>query len=132
MDEKLRLKIMIALAGLCLFFMALWIGSCGRTGTYKKLSILEKEKRLDTEKSRDELLTIRAGLEARVRSLEQTLADEAVALDGLKKSLTQQQLVAKSLQDEMAKLNKAKQELEEQLKQAVWQGKISAPAKTKK
>ena len=127
-----ELCIMAVLGAAALIFMAFWAGSAGTIKKYKDFSTLEMEKRLDAEKVRDDLLRDKAALEEKISALEREFAQQTEDFDTMKKDLTQQRLVNKGMQEEMDKLIKARRELEEQLKQAVWQGKISSPAKTKK
>lgn len=81
------------------------------------------ELRLDVEEKLSNLGNAKEKLEDRVKALTQELEEEKVSHQVNKKSLLQEQLVNQSLKEELAKITKLKEALEDDLKEALGTGK---------
>lgn len=115
MEESLKNRFILILAILAVIFFMGTIRSCGTVKKLKTTLIeLDKEKAIswDTEQKINELKKEKTTLE---KQLEETKAAQEVA----QKALLQEQLVNQSLKEELDKVTKLKDKLEEDLKEAL-------------
>jgi len=129
MEESLKNRIIIALVILSLIFLTGMIKSCSDSGRYKINGNNEMRTRLDCEEKLNNFSKEKTATENKVHAATQALEEERVALTAAKKALLQEQLVSQSLKEEIEKITKLKETLEEDLKEALV--KIKAE-KTKK
>lgn len=115
MEESLKNRFILILAILVIIFFVGTIRSCDTEKRLKTALIeLDKEKAIswDTEQKINGLKEEKAALE---NKLEEVTAAQEVA----KKALLQEQLVNQSLKEELDKVGKLKDKLEEDLKEAL-------------
>lgn len=111
-------KTVIILAAVVLLFFIFNIGSC--VNAYNQNSARKKEmfQRLDLEEKMAAAVKENAGAAEKIKDLKKQLDQAAADLEETKKSLTQEQLINASLKDDLGKLTKSKDALEEELKKA--------------
>jgi len=119
MEESLKNRIIIALAILPLVFLIGMIKSCSDSGRYKINGNNEMRTRLDCEEKMNNFSKEKAAIEKKVSAVTEVLEEERVALTAAKKALSQEQLVSQSLKEEIEKITKLKETLEEDLKEAL-------------
>ena len=129
MEESLKNRIIIVLVMLALIFFIGMIKSCSDSGRYKINGNNEMRTRLDCEEKLNNFSQEKAAIENKVNAATQALEEERAALTATKKALLQEQLVNQSLKEEIEKITKLKEALEEDLKGAL--AKVKAE-KTKK
>ena len=129
MEDSLKNRIIIALAILSLIFLIGMIKSCSDSGRYKINGNNEMRTRLDCEEKLNNFSKEKAAIEKKVSAVTEVLEEERVALTAAKKALSQEQLVSQSLKEEIEKITKLKEALEEDLKEALVKNKAE---KTKK
>ena len=122
-------KTVIILAIVAAFLFLGNVSSCSNAGKQKQARDKEMATRLDLEEKMSKFSQEKSTLEAKVASLSQELEAEKTAHQTTKKALLQEQLISQSLKDEVQKVIKLKEGLEEELKDALARGKTS---KTKK
>ena len=113
MEETVKNRINLILGVFCLIFFISTIGSC--SSAYRQKAARDKEMvtRLDAEEELNKLKRQTQANEDKVKSLAQELEEEKAVHQLTKKALSQEQLVNKSLKDELGKVSKRKEELEE-------------------
>jgi len=129
MEESLKNRIIIALVILALIFLIGMIKSCSDSGRYKINGSNEMRTRIDCEEKLNNFSKEKAAMENKANAATQSLEEERAALAATKKALLQEQLVSQSLKEEIEKITKLKEALEEDLKEAL--AKVKAE-KTKK
>jgi len=129
MEESLKNRIIIALVILALIFLIGMIKSCSDSGRYKINGSNEMRTRIDCEEKLNNFSKEKAAMENKANAATQSLEEERAALAATKKALLQEQLVSQSLKEEIEKITKLKEALEEDLKEVLV--KIKAE-KTKK
>jgi hypothetical protein len=109
--------LMLAILSLVLFVFN--IGSCisshGQNTELKK----EMAQRLDTEEKMTRANQEKAALLEKLKIKEKESEEDKSALQATRKALTQEQLVCRNLQDELGKVTKLKEALEDNLKKAL-------------
>jgi len=123
MEESLKNRIILILAILTAIFFVASISSCSNAHRQKSARDKEMATRLDTEEKMSSFLKDKTSLEQKLTVLNQDLEAEKAAHQLTKKALVQEQLVNQSLQEELQKVNKLKEALEEDLKEALLTGK---------
>lgn len=123
MEEAIKNKVILILSILCLIFALGLIGSCSNSFRQRNLRNKEMITRLDLEEKMSKHLQEKAVLDKKISSLSQELEEEKDAHQAIKKALVQEQLVSQSLKDELNKVTKLKETLEENLKEALVSGK---------
>ncbi len=122
MEENIKNRAILVLAILTVIFLMGAVRSCS---TAKKLKItlmdLDKEKSLswDSQQQMNELKKEKAAL---AKELEDLKSDN----EATKKTLLQEQLVSQSLKDELQKVNKLKEAVEGDLKDALVKDKAKS------
>ena len=129
MEESLKNRIIIALVILALIFLIGMIKSCSDSGRYKINGSNEMRTRIDCEEKLNNFSKEKAAMENKANAATQSLEEERAALAATKKALLQEQLVSQSLKEEIEKITKLKEALEEDLKEALVKVKAE---KTKK
>jgi len=109
-------KIVIILAVLAVVLFIFNIGSC--VNAYSQNSSRKKEmfQRMELEEKSSKLALDNANTAGKLKELQKQLDQEAAAGLAAKQALTQEQLVNSSLKEDLQKLTKAKEVLEEELK----------------
>lgn len=100
--------------------LILFIGlasSCNRTYQQKMARDKEMASRLDLEEKMNKFLQEKTALEDKLRTQEKQLQEERSARDTAQKALLQEQLVNQGLKEELAKVGKARETPEEDLKE---------------
>ena len=129
MEESLKNRIIIALVILALIFLIGMIKSCSDSGRYKINGSNEMRTRIDCEEKLNNFSKEKAAMENKANAATEALEEERAALAATKKALLQEQLVSQSLKEEIEKITKLKEALEEDLKEALVKVKAE---KTKK
>ena len=129
MEESLKNRIIIVLVILTLIFLIGMIKSCSDSGRYKINSNNEMRTRIDCEEKLNNFSKEKAAMENKVNAATEAQEEERAALTATKKALLQEQLVSQSLKEEIEKITKLKEALEEDLKEALVKSKAE---KTKK
>ena len=132
MEDNLRGRLVLVLGILSVIFLLLWVASCNDVRKFKVARDKEMNIRLESEQKLDEFTKQKTGLEDKINKVQQELAQEKAELQTTKKTLVQEQLISNSLKAELEKINRLKEALEEDLKDALVKGKFSASEKTKK
>jgi len=122
--DKNRVVIILGVSTLALLIFN--IASC--VNVYNQDSLRKKEmlQRMDIEEKMSKAAQESASSFEKLKALQKELDEETAAYQTAKKALVQEQLVGKSLKDDLQKVTKLKEALEEELK------KISTNKKVKK
>jgi len=118
-EEALKNRIILALVILLVIFSITTFKSCADASRYKKSTTKEMGTRMDCEEKLNNFTKEKTGLENKLNSLSQQLEESSAALSAAKKALLQEQLVSESLKEEVQKITKLKEALEEDLKNAL-------------
>ncbi|MDD5107968.1 MAG: hypothetical protein PHC29_00440 [Candidatus Omnitrophica bacterium] len=117
-DNILKNRIVIILAVLsCIFFFGT-LSSCNSSMRQKAARDKEMAGRLALEEKMNKFSQEKSVLEEKVKAKEKELQDLKDSLEAREKSLVQAQLVNASLKEDLQKIIKAKENLEESLKEA--------------
>lgn len=119
MEEQLKDKLILILSILTAIFFISTIGSCNNSYRLKSARDKEMGTRLDLEEKMTKATQERGVSEAKMQEKNKELEEGKAALDTVKKSLLQEQLVNQSLKEELEKVTKLKETLEENLKEAL-------------
>lgn len=119
MDEVLknRLVIILAILSAVLFFGTL--SSCNSAIRQKAARDKEMAARLALEERTSKYVQEKSVCEEKVKAKENEAQELKIALEAAKKALVQDQLVSQSLKEELEKITKLKESLEEDLRQAL-------------
>jgi hypothetical protein len=131
-EENLKGRLGLVLGILNVIFLLLWVSSCNDVRKFKNARDKEMNTRLGFEEKLGEFTKQKTILEDKLNNIQQELAEGKAALESTKKSLIQEQLIANSLKSELEKISRLKEALEEDLKEALVRGKLSASEKPKK
>jgi len=132
MEEAFKGRVLLGLSLVSLIFIVSTVASCSKVGQLQKVRQQENERRFDAEANLDKLTKNMSANDQKLATLAQDLDSAKTELDTVKKTLLQEQLVNQSLKEELAKVNKLKETLEENLKEALVANKISLTPKPKK
>jgi len=124
-EENLKNRIILILTIMAIIFLMVAMRSCGASNRLKATLIeLDKEKAVswDSEQKINELKKDKAGLQ-------KELGDAKSENDAAKKALMQEQLVSQSLKEELEKVTKLKETLEEDLKDTLVKEKAKSSNK---
>ncbi len=119
MMEALKNRIVIILAILSVVFFFGTLSSCNNAIRQKAGRDKEMSARLALEERSSKYVQEKSALEEKVKVKESQAQELKVALETIKKTLVQDQLVNESLKEELQKETKLKEALEEELKQAL-------------
>lgn len=115
--DKNRVLIILAAVTLVLFIFN--IASCANV--YKQDSLRKKEmlQRMEIEERMSKAAQDNAISSEKLKGIQKELDDEAAAHQVTKKALIQEQLIDKSLKEDLQKVTKVNEALEEELKKAL-------------
>ena len=123
MDEALKNRIVIILAILSAIFFFSTLSSCSSALRQKAERDKEKAARITLEEKTSKYAQEKSALEEKAKAKEDQIQELKVSLEAAKKALVQDQLVSQSLKEELQKVTKLKETLEEELRQALADGK---------
>ena len=112
MEESVKSKFILLLSVLTGILFIIAVSSCAKIRGLKRIKDDEMLTRLTCQ---EEVKNIKEGLNSSLRSKEKELEEESKILEATKKSLAQEQMVNLSLKEELAKVTKLKEALEEAL-----------------
>ena len=118
MEENIKNRVILILGIITAIFFIGTIGSCASAGRMKSARDKEMASRLDFEEKTTKCAQERNALQERLKAATQALETEKTDHQVTKKALLQEQLVNDSLKDELLKLTKVKEKLEESLSEA--------------
>ena len=127
MEDSLKNRILIILAILSSVFFFCTLSSCNSAMRQKAGRDKEMAARLQLEEKMNKFSQERSALEEKVKAKEKEAEEVKVTLEAAKQVLVQEQLVNQGLKEELQKVTKLKETLDEELRQALVNGK-----KTKK
>lgn len=117
MDEVLKNRILIILAALSVVFFFGTLSSCNSAMRQKAARDKEMAARLALEERMSRFSQDKSTLEERAKAKEKEAQELKDALEAAKKALLQGQLVNQSLKEELEKVTKIKDALEENSKE---------------
>lgn len=109
-------KILIILAVIAIALLVLNIGSCINASNQDSLRKKEMLQRLEMEEKMTKLLQDNISSSGKLKEMQKQLDEAKDNLETAKKELAQEQLVTASLKEDLQRLTKAKDALEEELK----------------
>ncbi len=112
-------RIILILAILNVIFFVSTLKSCSNTFLQKASRDREMGLRLDLEEKVNKISQEKTILQESLRTRESELEEEKIGGQAIKKALVQEQLVNQSLKDEIQKISKLRETLEEDLKEAL-------------
>jgi len=115
MEENIKDKLILILAILTVIFFVATIGSCNNALRQKNARDKEMSTRLDLEEKMTKVAQQRLTTEEQLKAKDKEIEEEKAAQLATKKALVQEQLVNQSLKEELQKVNKLKDALEEEL-----------------
>jgi hypothetical protein len=123
MDEALKNRIVIILALLSAVFFFGTLSSCNSALRQKAAHDKEMAARLALEEKTSKYVQEKSALEEKAKAKEKEAQELKAALEVAQKALAQEQLVNQSLKEELQKVNKPKETLGDDAKQALLNGK---------
>ena len=123
MDEALKNRIVIILAILSAVFFFGTLSSCNSAIRQKAARDKEMAARLALEEKTSKYVQEKSALEEKAKAKEKEAQELKAALEAAQKALAQEQLVDQSLKEELQKVTKLKETLEEDSNQALLNGK---------
>lgn len=119
MEEAMKNRFILILAILSATLFIATIGSC--TNAFKQKTARDKEMvtRLDLEEKMAKFSQEKKSMSEKIKSVQKESEEEKAACEATKKTLIQEQLVNQSIKDELTKVTKLKEALEEDLKEAL-------------
>ncbi len=132
MEENFKGRLVFILGILNVIFLLLWVTSCNDVRKFRSARDKEMDSRLENEQKLDESMKQKSSLEDKINKALQELAEERTTLEATQKTLVQEQLISSSLKADLEKINKLKEVLEENLKEALVKGKSALSEKQKK
>ncbi len=122
MEEAIRNRIILILSILTVIFFIGTVSSCGAARNQKIRRDKEMATRLDLEEKVSKL-------ENKIANLTQEIQQEKAAHEATRKALLEVQLISQTANEELQKVTKLKEALEEDLKDALVKGKSSKSKK---
>lgn len=119
MEEEIEKRIILILTILTVIFFLVAVRSCSDVQKYRKAKDKETAFRFEIEDKMNKFLQEKQGYEEKVKNAFLALEEEKAAHQASKKALVQEQLVDQSLKEELEKVTKLKEALEEDLKEAL-------------
>lgn len=119
MEETIKNRVILILIILSIMFLVSSIGSCFNVRQYKSSREEEMSKRLEAEEKLSKIMQEKVVLSNKLADAQKTLEEEKASHQATKKALVQEQIVGQSLKEEMVKVTKLKEALEEDLKEAL-------------
>jgi hypothetical protein len=123
MDEAVKDRIILIIGIVAVILFISNINSC--SSSYRQKAARDKEMalRLDLEEKMSKTSVETAKLDEKLKAEAQGLEEEKAAHQATKKALVQEQLVNQNLKEELQKVSRLKEALEEDLKEALVQAK---------
>ncbi|MCK9571981.1 MAG: hypothetical protein M0Q96_01740 [Candidatus Omnitrophica bacterium] len=118
-DQGIKDKALTVLSILTLIFCLGWLGSCTNISRNKSAWKVEMSKRLDLEERMTKFSQEKSALEEKAKAKANELEVEQAANQATKKALIEEQLINASLKEELQKVSKLKENLEQDLKGAL-------------
>ena len=119
MEEGIKSRIILILAILTAIFFIATLNSCMDARRWKKDRDSEKSTRFDLEARAQKFESEKSALEDKVRKSDKSVEEAKAELSKTKEALLQQQAANKNLTEELEKVTKLKDALEENLKEAL-------------
>jgi hypothetical protein len=127
MEESLKNRFILILGILTAIFFIGTISSCNSSLRNKSARNKEMAARLDLEEKMSKFNQDKTAIEKQLTAVIQQLNEEKAAHQVSKNALLQEQLVNQSLREELQKVTKLKEALEEDLKEALVTSKSAKP-----
>ncbi len=118
-DEALKNRIILIISILCLIFFFAVVGSTKKSLKYERDWKAELRKRMELEEQNMDHVKEKVILENNNKQMTDQLVKEKKSHEDTKKSLAKEQLDVKSVKEELGKLNRLKDALEDDLKEAL-------------
>jgi len=118
---KNRLALIVGI--FCVIMLIVAVNSCQQTDRFRKAKEKESSLRFDVEEKLSDAMNARTSAEEKARRLEQSVEQLTAEIEAAKKALVQEKMVNDSLKEEIFKINKLKDALEEDLKNAFVAGR---------
>lgn len=125
MEESLKDRIILILLTLTVIFFIGTVSSCSSAIRSKANRDKEMLARIELEERISKFTQDKTAVDSRLNSISSELEAEKSAHEATKKTLLQEQLVNQSLKEELQKITKLKEALEEDLKDALVKGKAA-------
>lgn len=119
MDEAIKNRIILILSILSAILFISTLGSCNNAFRQKAARDKEMVTRLDLEEKMTKFSQEKIAADDKIKAIQKQSEEEKAANEVAKKALMQEQLVNQSLKDELSKVTKLKDTLEEDLKEAL-------------
>ena len=126
MQDLIKNKAVVVLGIAAAVFFIGTVGSCSNAYRNKLARDKEMLVRMESEEKLARFMQEKNQLEAKMKELTQASEAEKTAHQAAQKTLLQEQLVNQSLKDELQKLTKLKEALEQDLKELLATGKTSS------
>jgi len=123
MIEAVKNRIILILSILTVVFFITTINSCTETQRQKQDKNREIFQRMELEEKSNKLSQEKSNLQNKLNNLQQETEELKAKLDTTQKALLQEELINKSLKEELDKITKLKDRLEEDLKEALTKSK---------
>jgi Skp family chaperone for outer membrane proteins len=117
MEESIKSRVILILGILTIIFFIGTIGSCNSASRLKSSKNEEIIKRLDAEENKNKVEQEIQKLTLKLDNLAKELEDTKILLQTTNKALLQEQLISQSMKEELTKVTKLKDKLEEDLKE---------------
>ena len=125
MEESLKDRIILILLILTVIFFIGTVSSCSSAMRTKANRDKEMLTRIELEEKISKFTQDRAVSDGKLNSISSELGEEGSAHEATKKALLQEQLVNQSLKEELEKITKLKEALEEDLNDALVKSKAA-------
>jgi serine phosphatase RsbU (regulator of sigma subunit) len=119
MEEAIKARVILILAILTAIFIFTTIGANSTAAKYKSKLDNEIAARMGSEEKLAGFSKEKTAWQADLQNIQLQLEGEKAANEATKKALAQEQLINQSLRDELEKITKLKEKLEENLKEAL-------------
>ncbi|MDD2689773.1 MAG: hypothetical protein PHT41_06465 [Candidatus Omnitrophica bacterium] len=129
MEENIKNRVILILGVLTILFFIVTINSCNNAYRQKTARDKEMATRLDLEERMNKFSQEKNSIVEKLKTAESALEEEKAAAEATKKALVQEQLINQSLKEELQKVTKLKDALEEDLKEALVRSKSTKPKK---
>lgn len=127
MEENIKGRAIIVLSILVVLLLVLNIGSCASSLNQGSARRKEMAQRIELEEKMSKFNQEKAVIIDKVKAKDRELDVEKALHEATKKALLQEQLIGQSLKEDLQKVTKVKEALEEELK-----GALAANKKAKK
>lgn len=123
MGVNLKNRLTLIVGILCLILLIVAVNSCQQTDRFRKAKEKESSLRFDIEEKLSNAMNAKTSAEEKARRLEQSVEQLTAEIETTRKALVQEKMVNDSLKEEIVKINKLKDALEEDLKNALATGR---------